>query len=87
MHPNLDDFTGLLGQDDACMLVDLLKLAVAARAGDTAKETVVSVLVGKCTYCVVTHDIVLNYITKYKDNFTFYLFVYYFLGAGIAQLL
>jgi hypothetical protein len=54
MHPNLDDFTGLLDQDDACMLVDLLKLAVAARAGDTAKETIVTVLVGKCTSCVKT---------------------------------
>jgi hypothetical protein len=31
------------------MLVDLLKLAVAARAGDTAKETIVTVLVGKYT--------------------------------------
>jgi hypothetical protein len=54
MHPNLDDFTGLLDQDDARMLVDLLKLAVAARAGDTAKETIVTVLVGKCTSCVNT---------------------------------
>ena len=48
MHPNLDDFTSLLGQDDAGMLVDLLKLAVARRAIDTAKETIVNVLVGKC---------------------------------------
>jgi hypothetical protein len=31
------------------MLVDLLKLAVAGRAIDTAKEIIVSVLVGKCT--------------------------------------
>jgi hypothetical protein len=54
MHPNLDDFTGLLDQDDACMLVDLLKLAVAARAGDAAKETIVTVLVGNCTKCVTT---------------------------------
>lgn len=46
LHPNLDDFTSLLCQDDARMLVDLLKLAVASRAVDTAKETIVSVLVG-----------------------------------------
>lgn len=56
MHPNLDDFTGLLDQDDACMLVDLLKLAVAGRAGDAAKETIVTVLVGKCTCCVIICD-------------------------------
>ena len=47
MHPNLDDFTSLLGQDDARMLVDLLKLAVAGRAVDTAKEIIVNVLVGE----------------------------------------
>jgi E3 ubiquitin-protein ligase HERC2 len=54
LHPNLDDFTSLLGQDDARMLVDLLKLAVAARAIDTAKETIVSVLVGKCHYILMS---------------------------------
>ncbi|XP_075225182.1 E3 ubiquitin-protein ligase HERC2-like [Lycorma delicatula] len=42
----LDDFTSLLGLNDARMMVDLLKLAVAGRAGDNAKETITNVLVG-----------------------------------------
>jgi len=54
LHPNLDDFTSLLCQDDARMLVDLLKLAVAGRAVDTAKETIVNVLVGTCARLVIT---------------------------------
>nr|CAD7446271.1 unnamed protein product [Timema bartmani] len=45
LQPNLDEFSGLLGQDDARMLVDLLKLAVAGRAVDMAKETIVNVLI------------------------------------------
>lgn len=56
LHPNLDDFTSLLCQDDARMLVDLLKLAVAGRAVDTAKETIVNVLVGTCARLVITCD-------------------------------
>jgi hypothetical protein len=56
LHPNLDDFTSLLCQDDARMLVDLLKLAVAGRAVDTAKETIVNVLVGTCAQFVITCD-------------------------------
>ncbi|XP_049844846.1 E3 ubiquitin-protein ligase HERC2 [Schistocerca gregaria] len=44
-RPRLDEFTRLLGQDDARVLVDLLKLAVAGRAGPSAKETLSSVLV------------------------------------------
>nr|CAD7415714.1 unnamed protein product [Timema poppensis] len=47
LQPNLDEFSGLLGQDDARMLVDLLKLAVAGRAVDMAKETIVNVLIGR----------------------------------------
>lgn len=42
-----DDFTALLGLNEARMLVDLLKLAVVNRAGDNAKETLTSVLIGK----------------------------------------
>jgi hypothetical protein len=56
LHPNLDDFTSLLCQDDARMLVDLLKLAVAGRAVDTAKETIVNVLVGTFTQLFITCD-------------------------------
>lgn len=43
----LDDFTSLLGLNDARMLVDLLKLAVAKRVGPNAKETISNVLTGK----------------------------------------
>lgn len=50
-HTNLDDFTMLLGQDDARVLVDLLKLAVAGRACPSAKETVSSVLIGELVKC------------------------------------
>lgn len=42
----LDDFTCLLGLNDARILVDLLKLAVAGRVGDNAKETLTNVLKG-----------------------------------------
>lgn len=45
--PLLDDFAGLLSQDDARVLVDFLKLAVAGRAGSEAKETISNVLIGK----------------------------------------
>ncbi|XP_043254504.1 probable E3 ubiquitin-protein ligase HERC2 isoform X2 [Colletes gigas] len=43
--PSLDDFTSTLTEDDARMLVDLLKLAVANRVCEGAKETISSVLV------------------------------------------
>lgn len=42
----LDDFTCLLGLNDARILVDLLKIAVVGRVGDDAKETIVNVLRG-----------------------------------------
>ncbi|XP_012287916.1 E3 ubiquitin-protein ligase HERC2 [Orussus abietinus] len=41
----LDEFTAALTEDDARMLVDLLKLAVANRVCDGAKETISSVLI------------------------------------------
>lgn len=44
--PLLDEFTALLTQDDVRVLVDLLKLAVAERAGPSAKEVVSNVLIG-----------------------------------------
>ncbi|XP_017887257.1 E3 ubiquitin-protein ligase HERC2 [Ceratina calcarata] len=43
--PNLDDFTCTLTEEDARMLVDLLKLAVANRVCKGAKETISSVLI------------------------------------------
>ncbi|XP_053987984.1 E3 ubiquitin-protein ligase HERC2 isoform X2 [Hylaeus volcanicus] len=44
-YSSLDDFTSTLTEDDARMLVDLLKLAVANRVCDGAKETISSVLI------------------------------------------
>lgn len=44
-HPTgLDEFTGLLSEEDARVIVDLLKLAVAGRAGEKGKETLSKVL-------------------------------------------
>ena len=40
----LDDFTSLLTVEDARVMVDLLKLAVAKRVGEKGKETLATVL-------------------------------------------
>lgn len=40
----LDDFTGLLTMEDARVMVDLLKLAVANRVGEKGKETLAAIL-------------------------------------------
>lgn len=40
----LDSFTRSLGLDDARLLVEVLKLAVAGRAGESGRETLSSVL-------------------------------------------
>ena len=40
----LDEFTGLLTVEDARLLVNLLKLAVAGRAGERGQETLAAVL-------------------------------------------
>ena len=40
----MDEFTGSLGHDDSRLLVELLKLAVADRAGDNGKEVLSEVL-------------------------------------------
>lgn len=42
----LDDFTRRLSEDDARVLVDLLKLAVAGRAGPRATPAITKVLTG-----------------------------------------
>jgi len=44
--PALDEFTTLLSTDDVRVLVDLLKLAIAERAGSRAKERISNVLIG-----------------------------------------
>ena len=67
LHPNLDDFTSLLCHDDARMLVDLLKLAVAGRAVDTAKETIVNVLVGMFIHSFISLFSIYPYTVKTKD--------------------
>jgi len=41
---DIDEFTSLLSADDARVLVDLLKLAVANRAGPRAKESLSQLL-------------------------------------------
>ena len=40
----VDEFTRIFSQDDIRMLVDLLKLAVAARCNDKAREAVATLL-------------------------------------------
>ena len=40
----MDEFTRIFSQDDIRMLVDLLKLAVAARCNDKAREAVATLL-------------------------------------------
>lgn len=44
---HLDDFTRLLTEDDARVLVDLLKLAVAGRVGPSAVTAITKVLSGR----------------------------------------
>ncbi|XP_068082847.1 E3 ubiquitin-protein ligase HERC2 [Anabrus simplex] len=68
MHSNLDDFTSLLGPDDARVLVDLLKLAVAGRAGDTAKDTVSNVLIAMGGASSTIRDMLLELcVTELED--------------------
>lgn len=42
----VDDFIGLFTQEEACVLVDLLKIGVAGRAGPDAKQIISSMLLG-----------------------------------------
>jgi E3 ubiquitin-protein ligase HERC2 len=44
--PGLDEFTSRLSPDDSRVLVDLLKLSVAGRVGNSGKETLSEVLTG-----------------------------------------
>ncbi|XP_063244096.1 E3 ubiquitin-protein ligase HERC2 isoform X2 [Bacillus rossius redtenbacheri] len=68
LQPHLDDFTSLLGQDDARMLVDLLKLAVAGRAVESAKETIVSVLLAMAGVTTDIRDMLLEHcVTELED--------------------
>ena len=71
----MDNFTGLFTQDEACVLVDLLKLGVSGRAGPFAKEAVSSMLLGKFDtnlHILCTEEKVLiitngSYINEYND--------------------
>ncbi|XP_077868707.1 E3 ubiquitin-protein ligase HERC2-like [Saccoglossus kowalevskii] len=64
----LDEFTSKLGSDDARVLVDLLKLAVADRAGPHGKEALSSVLtaLGK-TYPQVADMLLELCVTELED--------------------
>ena len=44
IQPDLDEYTRSLSADDARVLVDLLKLAVAQRAGEKARRTLSEIL-------------------------------------------
>ena len=57
--PDLDEFTTTLSSDDARLLVDLLKLAVAGRAGEHGKDSIAHVLMalGKAN----------EQVTRYKN--------------------
>jgi len=46
MTSEIDEFTSQLSADDARVLVDLLKLAVASRAGPRARDTLSRLLTG-----------------------------------------
>ena len=53
----LDSFTSSLGREDARLLVEVLKLAVAGRAGENGKEALSSVLKAMAqTHSEVTPD-------------------------------
>lgn len=56
----LDEFTRRLTEDDARVLVDLLKLAVAGRAGARAAPAITKVLIGGA--CNKTTDLLLFYM-------------------------
>jgi E3 ubiquitin-protein ligase HERC2 len=45
-EPAMESFTDIFSQEEACVLVDLLKLGVANRAGPKAKEAIASMLSG-----------------------------------------
>ncbi|KAF4520878.1 hypothetical protein B566_EDAN007059 [Ephemera danica] len=67
-HPMLDDFTALLSEEDARSLVDLLKLAVAGRAGPGAQDTISTVLqaMGR-TYSSIADMLLELSVTELED--------------------
>nr|XP_012152188.1 PREDICTED: E3 ubiquitin-protein ligase HERC2 [Megachile rotundata] len=68
-NSNLDDFTCALTEEDARMLVDLLKLAVANRICKGAKETISSVLIGLAKSNNAIRNMVLELcITELEDT-------------------
>jgi len=50
--PPVELFTDIFTTEEACVLVDLLKLGVANRAGLNAKEAISSMLLGSIEYLV-----------------------------------
>lgn len=68
-EPGLDDFTAALTEDDARMLMELLKLAVANRVCDGAKETIASVLVTLAKNKRAINDMLLELcVTELEDT-------------------
>ncbi|CAG7818352.1 unnamed protein product [Allacma fusca] len=64
----LDDFTRLFTQDEACVLIDLLKLGVAGRAGANAKEAVSSMLLALSESQPVVTEMLLEFcVTELED--------------------
>lgn len=64
----LDEFTLKLNADDARVLVDLLKLAVAGRAGCAGRNTLAKVLIALAnTYCQVGEMVLELCVTELED--------------------
>ncbi|CAB3375688.1 Hypothetical predicted protein [Cloeon dipterum] len=64
----LDDFTAILSEEDARSLVDLLKLAVAGRAGLGAQDTISSVLRAMAkTYSSIADMLLELSVTELED--------------------
>ncbi|XP_038055580.1 E3 ubiquitin-protein ligase HERC2-like [Patiria miniata] len=66
--PSLDDFTSTLQHDDARVLVDLLKLAVANRAGHHGKQAISDTLTAMAKYYPEVADMLLELcVTELED--------------------
>ncbi|GAB6021505.1 E3 ubiquitin-protein ligase herc2 [Chamberlinius hualienensis] len=64
----LDDFTSHLTVDDARVLIDLLKLSVAGRVGNSAQEAITNVLVGLSrVHANVSHMLIELCVTELED--------------------
>lgn len=63
---SLDDFTSLLTESDARLIVDLLKLAVADRIeNESAKDILSSVLTGRFSCLTCQNDVLKNHVSTF----------------------